>query len=133
MPVSENPPPLRRIPEGSWNIRLSSHLSCKYHLSAVSLSREAPLFLFSLLQSAVQDYLSVEALGDVFDFYIWSGTPREAMTAYGTLTGLPIFPPEWVFEPWAGGGGGRWRNGPLQDRKLSSSHDVHEVWKEHLS
>ena len=45
---------------------------------------------------AVQDYLSVEALGDVFDFYIWSGTPREAMTAYGTLTGLPIFPPEWV-------------------------------------
>lgn len=39
---------------------------------------------------AVQDYLSVEALGDVFDFYIWSGTPREAMTAYGTLTGLPI-------------------------------------------
>lgn len=67
---------------------------------------------------AVQDYLSVEALGDVFDFYIWSGTPREAMTAYGTLTGLPIFPPEWVFEPWAGGGGGRWRNGPLQDIAL---------------
>ena len=42
---------------------------------------------------AVQDYLSVEALGDVFDFYIWSGTPREALTAYGTLTGLQIFPP----------------------------------------
>lgn len=67
---------------------------------------------------AVQDYLSVEALGDVFDFYIWSGTPCEALTAYGTLTGLPIFPPEWVFEPWAGGGGGRWRNGPLQDIAL---------------
>lgn len=41
---------------------------------------------------AVQDYLSVEALGDVFDFYIWSGTPREALTAYGTLTGFPDFP-----------------------------------------
>ena len=79
---------------------------------------------------AVQDYLSVEALGDVFDFYIWSGTPREAMTAYGTLTGLPIFPPEWVFEPWAGGGGGRWRNGPLQDialEQMAAMKKFHEL------
>ena len=50
----------------------------------------------------LQDYLSVEALGDVFDLYL-ERTPREAPTAYGTLTGFPIFPPEWVFEPWAGG------------------------------
>ena len=76
---------------------------------------------------AVQDYLSVEALGDVFDFYIWSGTPREAMTAYGTLTGLPIFPPEWVFEPWAGGGGGRWRNGPLQDIALEQMAAIEKI------
>lgn len=79
---------------------------------------------------AVQDYLSVEALGDVFDFYIWSGTPREALTAYGTLTGLPIFPPEWVFEPWAGGGGGRWRNGPLQDialEQMAAMKKFHEL------
>lgn len=64
------------------------------------------------------DCISAEALGNVFDFYIWSGTPSEAMKAYGKLTGLPIFPPEWVFEPWAGGGAGRWKNGPLQDVAL---------------
>ena len=65
-----------------------------------------------------------------FDFYIWSGTPCEALTAYGTLTGLPIFPPEWVFEPWAGGGGGRWRNGPLQDialEQMAAMKKFHEL------
>ena len=76
------------------------------------------------------DYLSAEALGDVFDFYIWSGTPSEAMNAYGMLTGLPIFPPEWVFEPWAGGGAGRWRNGPLQDialEQMAAMKKFHEL------
>ena len=40
------------------------------------------------------------------------------MTALRNAHRASIFPPEWVFEPWAGGGGGRWRNGWLQDIAL---------------
>ncbi|MDD7739541.1 MAG: glycoside hydrolase family 31 protein [Fusicatenibacter sp.] len=61
------------------------------------------------------EVLSVEACGPVFDLYLWPGNPMEAMTAYADLTGFPILPPEWVFEPWAGGGGGRWKHGPMHD------------------
>lgn len=76
------------------------------------------------------DEIWAEAQGTVFDFYIWSGKPVDAMTAYGKLTGLPIFPPDWVFEPWAGGGGGRWRNGPLQDivlEQMAAMKKFHEL------
>jgi len=34
------------------------------------------------------------------------------------LTGKPILPPKWVFEPWAGGGMGRWSKGPLKNNIL---------------
>ena len=37
------------------------------------------------------------------------------MNGYTQLTGRPILPPKWVFEPWAGGGAGRWYHGPLHD------------------
>lgn len=60
-------------------------------------------------------YISVEAKGNIFDFYIWIGSSAETLHAYEKLTGLPILPPKWAFEPWAGGGAGRWKNGPLQD------------------
>ncbi|MGN0315061.1 MAG: TIM-barrel domain-containing protein [Fusicatenibacter sp.] len=65
--------------------------------------------------NTMSNRISVEALGPVFDVYLFSGCPTEAMTAYAELTGFPILPPEWVFEPWAGGGGGRWKRGPMQD------------------
>ena len=50
-----------------------------------------------------------------FDVYAWGGTPIENMRFYAELTGMPLLPPDWVFEPWAGGGGGRWARGPLHN------------------
>ena len=46
--------------------------------------------------------------GPVLDLYVWPTAPLTALEAYTTLTGKPIMPPRWAFEPWAGGGGGRW-------------------------
>jgi alpha-glucosidase (family GH31 glycosyl hydrolase) len=46
--------------------------------------------------------------GPVLDLYVWPTAPLTALEAYTTLTGKPVLPPRWAFEPWAGGGGGRW-------------------------
>lgn len=37
------------------------------------------------------------------------------MEEYTALTGKPLLPPAWVFEPWAGSGVGRWMDGPAHD------------------
>lgn len=50
-----------------------------------------------------------------FDMWFWIEQPAQIMQNYAKLTGMPILPPRWVFEPWAGGGGGRWMNGPLHN------------------
>ena len=50
----------------------------------------------------------VTAHGPTFDLYIWQGESKELLKAYTSLTGRPLLPPAWAFEPWAGGGGGRW-------------------------
>ncbi len=57
--------------------------------------------------------LRITAAGPVLDIYLWPAAPLEAIRGYTSLTGKPLLPPKWAFEPWAGGGGGRWRNGPL--------------------
>jgi len=50
----------------------------------------------------------VTANGPTFDLYIWQGEPKELLQRYTALTGRPLLPPAWAFEPWAGGGGERW-------------------------
>jgi len=50
----------------------------------------------------------VTAHGPTFDIYIWQGESKELLKEYTALTGKPLLPPAWAFEPWAGGGGGRW-------------------------
>lgn len=55
------------------------------------------------------------AHGPVLDLFLWTTPPAQAMMAYTSLTGKPLLPPRWVFEPWAGGGGGRWSSGPAKD------------------
>lgn len=50
------------------------------------------------------------------DLIIWLENSRQTMEDYANFTGKPLLPPKWVFEPWAGGGGGRWLDrGPLHD------------------
>jgi alpha-glucosidase (family GH31 glycosyl hydrolase) len=53
--------------------------------------------------------------GPIFDYYIWTGSPEEALQSYTALTGRPILPPKWAFEPWMGRGGQAWANGPLHN------------------
>jgi hypothetical protein len=53
--------------------------------------------------------------GPIFDDYIWSAPPETALQSYAKLTGTPILPPKWAFEPWAGRTGRGWKNTPLHD------------------
>jgi alpha-glucosidase (family GH31 glycosyl hydrolase) len=50
----------------------------------------------------------VTAHGPVLDLYIWPGASKDVLQQYTSLTGRPLLPPAWAFEPWMGGGGGRW-------------------------
>lgn len=61
------------------------------------------------------DRLQLVTEDDFLDVFVWSDGPENAMEHYTDLTGKPILPPSWVFEPWCGGGGGRWLHGPLKD------------------
>ena len=40
--------------------------------------------------------------GPVFDYYFWMEPPTDALQSYTDLTGKPILPPKWAFEPWMG-------------------------------
>ena len=53
--------------------------------------------------------------GPIFDFYFWTGSPEKRLQSYTALTGTPLLPPKWAFEPWMGRGEGAWANGPLHD------------------
>ncbi len=46
--------------------------------------------------------------GPVFDYYFWIGAPGRAIESYTALTGKPILPPAWAFEPWMGRTGRGW-------------------------
>lgn len=41
--------------------------------------------------------------GPVFDVYVWNQPPLEVIERFSELTGKPMLPPKWVFEPWMGG------------------------------
>lgn len=40
--------------------------------------------------------------GPVLDLYLWAEPPALALQHYTDLTGKPIVPPRWAFEPWMG-------------------------------
>lgn len=61
------------------------------------------------------DELKMNIADPIMDLWFWVEKPIEVMQNYAKLTGMPLLPPKWVFEPWAGGGGGRWMNGPLKN------------------
>ena len=63
----------------------------------------------------VYEGLRISTMGDKTDFTVFTGTAQENMEDYTLLTGKPLLPPDWVFEPWAGGGVGRWMDGPTGD------------------
>lgn len=55
-----------------------------------------------------KDRYRVTAHGPILDLYIWPGEYLNVLREYTSLTGKPLLPPAWAFEPWMGGGGGRW-------------------------
>ncbi|MGB6133642.1 MAG: TIM-barrel domain-containing protein [Acidobacteriaceae bacterium] len=75
--------------------------------------------------NADPDKYRLTALGAIFDVYVWPAAPERALQSYLTLTGKPILPPRWAFEPWMGGGGRRWANGPLHNAVRQELHVVH--------
>ena len=56
----------------------------------------------------IPDQYRVTAHGPIFDLYIWPGQYQEVLRQYTSLTGKPLLPPTWAFEPWMGGGVERW-------------------------
>ncbi|HEV2453675.1 MAG TPA: hypothetical protein VGY98_05405, partial [Verrucomicrobiae bacterium] len=46
--------------------------------------------------------------GPIFDDYFWIDSPERAVESYTALTGKPILPPKWAFEPWMGRTGRGW-------------------------
>lgn len=53
--------------------------------------------------------------GPVFDYYFWIEPPDQAIESYTALTGKPLLPPKWAFEPWIGRTGRGWSDGPLRN------------------
>lgn len=65
--------------------------------------------------SAGSGQYRITACGNVLDLFVWPVKPEDALRSYTELTGRPKMPPRWAFEPWMGGGGRRWRNGPFKN------------------
>jgi alpha-glucosidase (family GH31 glycosyl hydrolase) len=51
-------------------------------------------------------------VGPIFDYYFWVDSPEKALQSYTDLTGKPVLPPQWAFEPWMGRTGRGWRGAP---------------------
>ncbi len=64
------------------------------------------------------------AFGNVLDLFVWPADPQTALCSYAAITGKPMLPPRWAFEPWMGGGGRRWRNGPFKNAVLEEANVV---------
>lgn len=74
--------------------------------------------------NADPDRYRITAFGDIFDLFLWPTTPENALRSYTELTGRPIVPPRWALEPWMGGGGRRWNNGPFHNAVAEEIHAI---------
>ncbi|MDR1225242.1 MAG: hypothetical protein LBL07_20530 [Tannerella sp.] len=62
---------------------------------------------------SVPGQLRLSQHGAIFDYYFWIDAPEQALQSYTRLTGKPVLPPKWAFEPWMGRTGRGWRATPL--------------------
>ncbi|MCI5650323.1 MAG: TIM-barrel domain-containing protein [Fusicatenibacter sp.] len=90
------------------------------NVSLMHSSRGYSLFINSFYRiradiGRVSRGLRITTAGPKADLYVFTGTTAENLDEYTQLTGRPLLPPSWVFEPWAGGGVGRWQNGPTHN------------------
>jgi alpha-glucosidase (family GH31 glycosyl hydrolase) len=75
------------------------------------------------------DRFRYTAHGPVFDVFVFTVPPMKAIQAINELTGKPILPPKWVYEPWMGGGGDRWMEGPSKNPTLEMINVVKKFAK----
>ncbi len=68
--------------------------------------------------------LRITVFGNIVDLFFWLTPPQNALRAYLELTGMPMTPSRWAFEPWMGGGGRRWSNGPFKNAVLEEIHVI---------
>ena len=54
------------------------------------------------------DQIRLTQPGPIFDYYFWTASPENALESYTVLTGKPVLPPKWAFEPWIGRTGNGW-------------------------
>ena len=66
--------------------------------------------------------------GPIFDYYFWIGSPAAALQSYTALTGKPILPPKWAFEPWIGRGEDAWLMSPLHNA-VAEEESVVKRWE----
>jgi alpha-glucosidase (family GH31 glycosyl hydrolase) len=66
--------------------------------------------------------------GPIFDYYFWIGPPTMALQSYTALTGKPILPPKWAFEPWIGRGEDAWLMSPLHNA-VAEEESVVRRWE----
>ncbi len=70
--------------------------------------------------------------GDIFDYYFWLSEPEHAIKSYAGVTGKPILPPKWAFEPWMGRKGTAW-NAPYNDPVREQKRVIKEFEKLQIS
>lgn len=57
--------------------------------------------------------------GPIFDYYFWTASPEKSLESYTALTGKPVLPPKWAFEPWMGRTGRGWgRNAVAEEERV---------------
>lgn len=63
--------------------------------------------------------------GPIFDYYFWTTSPEKALESYTDLTGKPVLPPKWAFEPWMGRTGRGWpkpSGNPVAEEERVAKH-----------
>lgn len=98
-----------------WNRDQWSDKDTSYKNIPILHSSLGYMMFFNSTYSAVADIGKTDSLkysldfnGPIFDFYIWTGTPLQSLSAYCAITGTPLLPPKWAFRYWSGASAQTW-------------------------
>ena len=83
---------------GGYKISPLMHSSCGY-----SIYFNTSFLLRADLGKQQTNCYRYTTHGPIFDLYLWNHPPLKVLEQFSVLTGKPLLPPKWVFEPWMGG------------------------------
>lgn len=86
--------------------KLRTYLPVPFTLSSdgYAVYADTPMYAVFRFGTRADDLLEIEA--DILpnkqqlDIYLFSGTPKQTIPCFATLTGKPALPPKWAFGPW---------------------------------